>query len=168
MIALDQDSHLQNKTLVITSTYGLTFLFSHVVVGGEYARLHLENMIPSQIANPFLSFHFMYTKENAMLGKNVQPNNPKLAPERLALACFHNDPSSSSIPFSLRKAYKLRIPRPTIRPDVVLGKPPFRIDPPSLIEIDPPILHNLLNLPLRVIVETGAGVAVQVASKVEG
>lgn len=45
-----------------------------------------------------------------------------------------------------RKTNKLRIPRPTIRPNIILRKSAFGIYPPCFIKPHHPISHDFLNL----------------------
>lgn len=69
----------------------------------------------------------------------------------------------------LRKTHKLRIPRPSIRADIILPKALLDIDPPRLIEVDLPLRHDLLDLLLGCVVETGAGIrGGDVPGEVEG
>jgi hypothetical protein len=78
-------------------------------------------------------------------------------------------PSLSSTTAILRKTNKLRIPRSPIRSNPILRKSPFCKDPPRLIKVDSPILHDLLDLAFRVDVEPGAGIAgCDVGGEVEG
>lgn len=68
---------------------------------------------------------------------------------------FHVSYSKITTPLipTLRKAHKLRIPRNSIRPNIILLKPTLHIKPPCLVKSHAPPLHNSLNLALRRIVE---------------
>lgn len=57
-----------------------------------------------------------------------------------------------------RKRHELWIPRPPIRTNIVLRKPLFRVNPPSFIKSYAPAPHDLLDLSLRLLIQTGSGV----------
>lgn len=61
---------------------------------------------------------------------------------------------------SSREGHELRIPRPAVRPDIVLGEPLFRVDATRLVEADFPLLHDLLDLLLGPVVESASRIPV--------
>ena len=56
------------------------------------------------------------------------------------------------LPITLRKANKLWIPWASIRPNIVFRKSSFGVNTSRLIEIDPPILHDLLDFPFACVI----------------
>ena len=59
---------------------------------------------------------------------------------------------------TLRKRHELRIPRPSIRPNVILCEPRLRINSPRLVKAHSPAPHDLLHLPFRCLVQPRAGI----------
>ena len=66
--------------------------------------------------------------------------------------------SKSSI--ALGKRHKFRIFRSPICSDAVTSKSLLSVHPSSLVEADPPFLHNLLNFSLGCLVQPSSGIPV--------
>lgn len=60
-----------------------------------------------------------------------------------------------------RKRDKLRISRPPIRPNIILRKSLLSINAPRLIKVNPPILHNLSDFPLRSRIQASTGISIR-------
>ena len=68
-----------------------------------------------------------------------------------------------------READELGIPRPPVGADVVRLEPGLHVRLPRVVKLEPPLLHNLEDLPLALVVEAGAPIArVDVRRQVEG
>lgn len=73
-----------------------------------------------------------------------------------------------SSPVASRKAHKLGIPRPPIRPDAVGLEPPLHVHLARPVKVHPPLLHNLENLRLTRVVQARAAVpGLDVAAQVK-
>ena len=69
----------------------------------------------------------------------------------------------------LRKTNELRIPRPAIRPNIVLPEPVLHVESPRLVEPDSAPLHDGLDLALALLIEALTAIAgFDVGGQVEG